>query len=305
MSERANAVAVPETIQTYAQGLAQESITSLADFIAPTVEVSSVTGYYKKYTEKHRFKTPATRRAIGGRATELAFDVSDAKFSVEPYALDVPLDKFVTEADDMENTLQEAIEMGVESGTLDHELEVIDAVNNSLTEEAFAVGANDDFVDKLDEKIMLVLKAAAMGSMMQPRIVWGANAWRKYKNHASVKNRIGPKTAKGVSVTINDTADLQLARPESRECYNVKDTAPEGKPRNLEFVLDTQILIFAAKSNPTRRDPSFMKTFRKRGSFISPRVYQRDDGRVEVAALDWSHEVQTTNTEAAILLDLQ
>lgn len=64
-------------------------------------------------------------------------------------------------------------------------------------------------------------------------------------------------------------------------------------------------VVFARKQNPTRRDPSFMKTFRRRGAWMAPRVYSRDDGRVEVAALDWSEDVQVTNSIAGQLLAIQ
>ena len=38
----------------------------------------------------------------------------------------------------------------------------------------------------------------------------------------------------------------------------IYDSAPEGKAENVNFILDTAVLIFARKDAPTRRDPSFM-----------------------------------------------
>jgi hypothetical protein len=55
------------------------------------------------------------------------------------------------------------------------------------------------------------------------------------------------------------------------------------------------VLVFARKDAPTRRDPSFMKTFRLMNKFMVPGSYMRDDGRVEVAKFDWSEDVQVTN----------
>ncbi len=52
------------------------------------------------------------------------------------------------------------------------------------------------------------------------------------------------------------------------------------------------MLIFARKAQPTRRDPSFMKTFRLMNQFMVPGSYMRDDGRVEVAKFDWSEDVK-------------
>ena len=51
------------------------------------------------------------------------------------------------------------------------------------------------------------------------------------------------------------------------------------------------MLVFARLQNPTRRDPSFMKTFRLMGNYMVPGSYVRDDGRVEVAKFDWSEAI--------------
>src|SRR5579872_6481701 len=79
-------------LREYAQGAAQDAIQPVAEFLAPTVPVTTSVGYYKKYTEKNRFKIPQTLRAIGGRAVELSFDVADATFNCQPHALDFPVD---------------------------------------------------------------------------------------------------------------------------------------------------------------------------------------------------------------------
>jgi hypothetical protein len=82
----------------------------------------------------------------------------------------------------------------------------------------------------------------------------------------------------------------------------VVDTAKEGLAPSVSFLLDTSVLVFARLQNPTRRDPSFMKTFRLMGNYMVPGSYLRDDGRVEVAKFDWSEAVAITNSSAAQLL---
>ena len=69
-------------------------------------------------------------------------------------------------------------------------------------------------------------------------------------------------------------------------------------------MLDNVVLIFARKPSPTRRDPSFMKTFRLMDKWMVPGSYMRDDGRVEVAKFDWSEDVQVTNAPAAVRLNI-
>jgi len=84
----------------------------------------------------------------------------------------------------------------------------------------------------------------------------------------------------------------------------IYDTAPEGKDESISFLLDSTILIFARKTAPSRRDPSFMKTFRLMNKFMVPGSYVRDDGRVEVAKFDWSEDVQVTNSAACVRLNV-
>ena len=86
--------------------------------------------------------------------------------------------------------------------------------------------------------------------------------------------------------------------------YMIYDTAPEGKAESISFLLDSTILVFARKAAPTRRDPSFMKTFRLMNKFMVPGSYMRDDGRVEVAKFDWSEDVKVTNSAACVRLNV-
>ena len=79
----------------------------------------------------------------------------------------------------------------------------------------------------------------------------------------------------------------------------VFDDAPEGVDEDIQFLLDSAVLVFARKAQPSRRDPSFMKTFRLMNQFMVPGSYMRDDGRVEVAKFDWSEDVQVSNANAA------
>ncbi len=79
-------------LKEFAQGAAQSAVQPVADFLAPTVEVPTSIGRYKIYTEKNRFAPPETSRAIGGRATVLSFDATDATYNCQPNALDYPID---------------------------------------------------------------------------------------------------------------------------------------------------------------------------------------------------------------------
>lgn len=307
MPSRLAALAAKSTIKEYAQGAAQEGVAPVADFLAPTVEVGRPTGYYKVYTEKNRFRVPETRRASGGRATELGFESGDATYNCTAHALDVPIDQMEGMADEsLESLLQEGADLASEVGALAHEQHTIDLAVKTLTSGAgnidFAAGT--DVVDQIDAQIIAIIKAASYGSLMGVGLLFGPTFLRRLKNHASVKSRFPVGKNQIVNPTLDDILSLFIGKPEARLSAMVYDKAPEGKAAEIDFLLDSNLIVFARKQNPTRRDPSFMKTFRLRGAWMAPRVYSRDDGRVEVAAMDWSEQVVVTNSTAGKLLGI-
>lgn len=297
------------TLKEFAQGAAQEAIQPVADFIAPTVPVATMNGRYKVYTEKNRFHIPDTLRAMGGRATELRFDATDASFNCEPHALDYPIDNLERmEADALEDSLREGAVAVAEVAALAHEKKVIDmalAAAGAGTDKTWNSSA--DPVGDIDDQILTVLKAAKYGSLMGIGVLFGATAWKIFKNAANVRARfiIGSKSAKSLAVPNEDIASqLFLAQPEVKTSFMVYDSAAEGLAASIGFVLDTSVLIFARKANPTRRDPSFMKTFRLMNKFMVPGSYVREDGRAEVAKFDWSEDVRVTNSAAVVRLNI-
>ena len=311
MSRLSDISAAP-TLREFAQGAAQSAIMPVADFLAPTVEVATSVGRFKVYTEKNRFRIPDTLRTLGGRATELRFEVSDQTYNCEPHALDFPVDNLEQlEAAGLENMLREGAVAVAEVGALAHEKAVIDAA-------LAAVGAgtaktwNDaaDPISDVDDAILSVIKAAKYGSLMGVGVLFGATAWKIFKNQAKVRGRFvvgngGGKDALGLAVPTEDSAgQMFVGTPDVRTSYMIYDAAPEGKPEAVNFLLDTAVLVFARKDAPTRRDPSFMKTFRLMGQFMVPGSYMRDDGRVEVAKFDWSEDVKVVNSAACVRLNV-
>lgn len=308
---RLSDISASPTLREFAQGAAQSSIMPVADFLAPTIEVATSTGRFKVYTEKHRFHIPDTLRSLGGRAAELRFDVTDSTFNCEPHALDFPVDNLEQlEADGLENMLREGAVAVAEVGALSHEKTVIDAA-------LAAVGAgtgktwNDaaDPISDVDDAILSVIKATKYGSLMGVGILFGATAWKIFKNQEKVRGRFvlgtGGKGGMGLAVPTEESASqMFVGTPDVRTSYMIYDSAPEGKAEVVNFLLDTAVLIFARKDAPTRRDPSFMKTFRLMNKFMVPGSYTRDDGRVEVAKFDWSEDVRVINSAACVRLNV-
>ena len=300
------------TLREFAQGAAQSSIMPVADFLSPTVEVATSTGRFKVYTEKNRFHIPDTLRTLGGRAAELRFEATDATFNCEPHALDYPVDNLEQlESEGLENMLREGAVAVAEVAALAHEKTVIDAA-------LAAVGAGTnktwnssaDPIADVDDAILAVIKAAKYGSLMGVGVLFGASAWKVFKNQEKVRGRFVVGSARGKAdlglavPTEQSATQMFIGSPEVRTSYMIYDAAPEGKAESVSFLLDSAVLIFARKDAPTRRDPSFMKTFRLMNKFMVPGSYMRDDGRVEVAKFDWSEDVKITNSAACARLNI-
>ena len=299
-------------LREFAQGEAQSAIMPVADFLAPTIEVPTSVGRYKKYTEKDRFRIPNTLRSIGGRATELRFEVSDETYNCEPHALDYPVDNLERlESADLENALREGSVAVAEVAALAHEKSVIDAALAAAGEGTGKTwDASADPVADVDAAILDVIKAAKYGSLMGVGILFGATAWKVFKNQEKVRGRFvvgngGGKANLGLAVPTEQSASqMFIGSPDVRTSYMIYDSAAEGVAESVSFLLDTAVLVFARKDAPTRRDPSFMKTFRLMNKFMVPGSYMRDDGRVEVAKFDWSEDVKVTNSAACVRLNV-
>lgn len=313
MGRLANLSSSPTLIE-YAQGAAQRNTMPVANFIAPGVEVSTMTGRYKIYSEANRFKLPKVERGLGGLATQLSWDASDGTYNCTPKALDLPVDDLESfEEAGLENAAQEGAEMVAEIAALSHEKTVIDLAlaNATNTAKTWSSGT-PDVVDDIDAEILKVIKAAKYGSLMGVGVLFGPTAWRLAKNNASVKSRYivaAGGSSKSAAVgqqapSINDFGKLLVAEPEVQLCLMVLDTAKEGLAESVSFLLDSSVLIFARRPNPTRRDPSFMKTFRLRGQWMKPGSYRSADDRGDVLKFDWSSDVKVTNAGAGMKLTI-
>jgi hypothetical protein len=302
MSKLASVSANPILVE-YSQGAAQSATSSIADFLAPTVPVGTSTGRFKRYTVKSRFRIPDTRRAVGGRATQIGFSAEDANYNCAPHALDFPVDNLeLVESDGLMNLLQEGADICAQVGALAHEKSVVDLALSTLgAGTALSIGGSDDIVTQIDANVLSVIKAAKMGGLMNVGVVFGAGAWRVAKNHASVKGRLISGGKRDLAnVTLEDFGSLLISKCDAKVSLMCYDDAPEGVAEDIKFVLDGDIIVFARVAQPTRFDPSFMKTFRLRNQWMKPGTYTREDGRAEVAKFDWSEDVQVTNESAGI-----
>lgn len=291
-------------IKEYAQGAAQTATSQVADFLAPTVNTALHTGKYSTYDEETRFKIQDSKRARGGEATKLTFNRSDAQFNCEPHAYDVPLDNIEIDEDMGSNLLMEAADDAAFMAALSHEKEVIDlavAGAGAATGGTWSSDSNDP-VAEVNTAIAEVILAAGGSDMIEIGMIWSADAVRAFFKNAKTKGYFPGKQS--IAPTLTNISELLMGKVQHKISWLAADTAARGKTSTLAFLMSAKVMVFARNANPTRRDPSFMKTFRPRGRWMVPGTYPTVDGRGEVVKMDWSSDVKVVNSGAGKLFTI-
>jgi len=304
-------LATSPLLQNFAVTASQKAIRPVGNFIAPICEVPDLTFRYKKYSEANRYRVPRTKRQPGSPATVLGFSGDDASLTLEPNALDFPIPNADQLSDEgAQFAIMEAQGVLADASALALENEIVSAAQTSALASSLtkAVDLTDDSVDPiaiLDDLILAVAKAAKNGAPV--KILFGTTKFKQFRNNKNVKSRYivaagggagGNARVGTVSPTIEDIGGLLITNPEVQLSMMVIDTSAPGTAENIQFLLDTVIIVFASNSTPNRMDPSFMKTFARMGGFFRSGSYTTVDQRDQVLKMDWTTNPQVTNTAA-------
>lgn len=302
-------LATSPLLTNYAVTASQAAIRKVGQFIAPICEVPDMTFRYKKYTETHRYRVPNTKRPPGSPATVLGFSGDDVSLTLEPNALDFPIPNVDGLSDEgLSYSIMEAQSVLADASGLALEYEIVNVANTAALASTLttAVDFTDDGVDPialLDNMILSVKRAAKNGAPV--KILFGTTKFKQFRNNKNVKARFivsnrGAAAANVgvVSPTIADVGSLLITNPEVQMSEMVYDSSAPGVAENIQFLLDTIVIVFASNSTPNRMDPSFMKTFARMGGFFKAGSYQTQDQRDNVLKMDWITLPAVTNTAA-------
>lgn len=297
---RLSSIGTNPTIRNFARDASQAAIRKTAQFLAPTVEVPTRTGKYKIYDAKNRYKRANTKRAADGGVTVIGFTASDANYGLEARALDFKIPE--AEKDNDEGLLDQAKYGAIllaDAAGLDHEAEVINTALATLgagTDVNFEA-AEFDAIDYLNHRIVEVKKLAKNGAKV--RILLGMTAELRIRANKSVIARFNGVAKAFKTPSLDDLSSMLVGNPEIMTSEMVQDVAPEGKAEDIQFLLDDAIIIFACNDTPNTMDPSFMKTFRLMGKWMTPGSYQNDRGDQDFLKMDWNEQIVVTNAPAA------
>lgn len=301
MSLRSTSTLNP-TLTNYAQGVAQDRRSALADFLAPIVPVSASIGQYKRFNSKNAFATYNTARAIGGPATRIKFEADDPTFNCKPQALEIGIDDAERDAAGAGDPLgmeQAKLDTLISNSVISREDKVVTAVKAGI----LAVGGKgvwssvaNDPVAEIDEQILAI--ATATGQMPNA-IAFGVGAWSVFRNHPKVVARqpgaelIGLTTEQGARMMINPGVEIRIG-------IMSKDAAKWGNAKNAANIVGLEVFLFLRSAAPNQYDPSFAKTFTIGAGLVAGvREYRDESARSDIYAMDWSEDIQVVSTECA------
>ena len=294
---KSSTATVNTALTSFASGVAQDTNSAIADFIAPRVPVGITDGHYKKFDDKNSFRVYNTERALGGPATRIHMDADDPTFNCAEHALEAAIDDVERrKAGDFQQALEEAkIREVICSASLSHEIDVITKAK-SIDATSKTWGSSADPIDDIDQAILDIVTATGM---MPNGLVMSPGLWKLLKNHKNVVSRQRSTTDKAVdlggfaSMLLNPNIEIKLG-------ILSYDTAKEGKPSSKANILGNDLLVFIRSQNPTRFDPSFMKTF-SIGDVSAGNVteYRDETCSSDIYKVAWSEQVKVVSSICA------
>jgi hypothetical protein len=295
---RLTTAAINPTLTTYAQGLAQDIVSALAEFFAPNVVVGATAGKYKQYDDKNAFLAYAeTRRAIGGPATRLRFAATDGTYNCEPHALEIPIDdEERRRAGDQQDRLERAKTKAlVTTSVVSKEDRVLTVVKNNVSAVAdkgvWSNAANDP-ITEINEQILAVAKATGM---YPNRLALGLGAWAVLRDHPKVIAR--QPGAELIGLSLEQLAKMLLNPAMEVKVGMLSKTTGWGLANSKSNIVGDEVFVFLGSANSTEYDPSALKTFTAAdGSVTAVRVYRDENARSDILAVDYSEQIVLTGS---------
>jgi hypothetical protein len=286
------------TLTNYARGLAQDVRSSLADFLAPEVVVTSASGQYKLFNDKNAFQAPSTSRAVGGPAKRLNFEADDPPYNCLPQALEIAIDDHERDEAGQGDPLrlEEAkTQTLITNAVVAHEKKVFDFASSTLTPVS-GIGAwgGNSSADPVAELDALIEALATDIGQMPNRMVIGLPAWSILRHNPAVVAKFPGASQVGVTRTQFSTL---LLNPEIDIRVGVLsvDQNKWGKAKSNKNIIGADIYLFYGQDKPSQYDASFMKTFRtRRGGVDAVRVYREENHRSDILAVDWTEDIKIT-----------
>ena len=295
------------TLTNYAQGVAQDRRSALADFLAPIVTVSASIGQYKRFDSKKAFMVYDTARAIAGPATRIKFAADDPTYNCKPQALEIGIDDAERAAAGDSDPLgleQAKLDTLISNAVIAREVKVCAAIDAALTAAAGKGKWSEAGNDPVAELDALIQEIAFATGTMPNAIAFGLGAWQIFRNHPKVIARqpgaalIGLTTGQASQMLLNPGMEIRVG-------VLSKDSAKWGNTKNAVNIVGLKVYVFLRSVSPTQYDPSLAKTFTVgAGQVAGVREYRDESARSDIFAMDWSEATEVVSTESGRKLDI-
>ncbi|MDB6133306.1 MAG: hypothetical protein JWM59_1549 [Verrucomicrobiales bacterium] len=287
------------TLTTYAQGYSVDIASqSTAAFIAPWVVTGRASGQFKKYDEKASFAIYKTDRGIGENRQRIVFGATDPYFNARPHGLEIPTDDFEQEqagvTGDRFPLMQAKIRTLIAAAYRSREYNVWAAIKAAKTATgSIGVWSNaaNDPIKEINTEIQAIADATGM---LPNRMVMSLSAWATVMDHAKVIARRSGVSQDGV--TYSDFAKM-LLNPQIQIKVGMipYDTTARGIAVSKSNIIGAEVFIFVGNDNPDTLDPSFAKSFSTYGRGVDQVKTYREKELMEIAAVDWSEDIQVVS----------
>jgi hypothetical protein len=286
--------AINQTLTNFAQGLAQDIRSALAEFLAPVVRVPAAIGQYKLFSNKNAFQVYSTARAVGGTANRIAFSATDPTYNCLPQALEIAIDDAERDASgaDQLGIEQAKVQTVVTSAVLAHEDQVLTAIKAGLSAVSAKGNWSSPSVDPVKELNEQIEAIATDTGQMPNAIAFGLGAWNLFINHPKVMERqpgaalIGLNESQAARMLLNPGVDIRVG-------VLSKDSTKIGQTKSATNVVGAEVFLFLRSPAPTVYDPSFAKTFMAgSGGITAVRQYRDESARSDILAIDWARDIQ-------------
>lgn len=138
-------------------------------------------------------------------------------------------------------------------------------------------------------------------------IVFGLQAWREFREHADVINRIYGSlgAAKGARIVNMEQTKALFEIERVLVGGAFQNTADQGQSASLSAIWGDHVLVYYAPLKPRKDKPSFMYSFRwskLRNLNMGAEVYQLPRAKAEEVELGYYQDEKITSSELGFLL---
>lgn len=281
LKSRAESLSQNQDFRDFCADTFSRSTNPVLDLIAPQVDVAVTPGKCKVYGGQDPLWLPETERPTGDAASRIdSTDLRDM-YKCIPNGLEASVDLGTCDDRELEAICRQNVLIIAALSSAARTIKALDLAKAAKSAANISFADANDPVELLDDQIETVLKAGKTGMC---GIVFGATAWKLFKNHPKVAERVDSAALKWELRPTLFTGNARYV-----PCFEID-------PDTSDFALQSEVLLFCRTDVPTIVSRDFMKRFTNIGLLNGIKSYPTNDGRQLNTAIDWQEEIKVSNS---------